>query len=175
MENSETTRPIWPVRLWRRRVREPVMRELSLGISPERVALASILGLVSSTWPQIGTNPIMALVLSWGFRCNKAITSGVSLVFTPLQYALMIPFLRLGETLLGLDHFETTVAEIIYIVATDPIGSFKILGMPLVHAIVGWSSAWLVVGPAGFVPTRLVMRTLSGRIRNNGEPLTPGD
>lgn len=137
------------------------MRELNLGISPSRVALASILGMVSATWPQIGTNPIMALLLSWVFRCNKAITSGISFVFTPLQYALMIPFLRLGETLLGLEHFETTVPDIIYIVVTDPIGSFAVLGMPLVHAIVGWSSAWLVIGPLFFLPTRWLMRTVS--------------
>ncbi|MDC0336027.1 DUF2062 domain-containing protein [Pseudodesulfovibrio sp.] len=139
------------------------MRELTLGISPSRVALASILGMVSATWPQIGTNPIMALLLSWLFRCNKAITSGISLVFTPLQYALMIPFLRLGETLLGLEHFETTVPEIVYIVVTDPIGSFKVLGMPLVHAIVGWSSAWLVIGPLIFPPTRWLMRRISNK------------
>lgn len=158
MESISKKRPIWPVRLWQNRVREPVMRELTLGISPGRVALASILGMVSATWPQIGTNPIMALLLSWAFRCNKAITSGISLVFTPLQYALMIPFLRLGETLLGLEHFETTVPDIIYIVVTDPIGSFAVLGMPLVHAIVGWSSAWLVIGPLVFLPTRWLMR-----------------
>lgn len=160
MESSPQKRPAWPVRVWQNRVRKPVMRELTRGISPGRVALASILGMISATWPQIGTNPIMALLLSWVFRCNKAITSGISLVFTPLQYALMIPFLRLGETLLGVEHFETTVPDIIYIVVTDPIGSFAILGMPLVHAIVGWISAWLVLGPLSFFPTRWLMRTM---------------
>jgi len=163
MDTSPEKRPIWPVRLWRNRVREPVMRELTRGVSPERVALASILGLVSATWPQIGTNPIMALLLSWTFRCNKAIASGISLVFTPLQYVLMIPFLRLGETLLGLEHFQTSVPEIIYIVVTDPIGSFKVLGMPLVHAILGWSSTWLLIGPAIFLPTRWLMNAISDK------------
>ena len=161
METTTTKRPSWPVRLWQNRVRGPVMRELTLGISPGRVALASILGLVSATWPQIGTNPLMALLLSWTFRCNKAITSGVSLVFTPLQYALMIPFLRLGETLLGVEHFETSVPDIIYIVFTDPIGSFAVLGMPLVHAIVGWAAAWLVVVPGVFFPARRLMRKVA--------------
>lgn len=160
----KTKRSIWPIRLWRNRVREPVLRELKLGVSPERVALAVIVGLVSSTWPQIGTNPIMALILSWSFKCNKAITSGVSLVFTPFQYALMIPFLRLGETILGVQHFETTVPEIIKIVFTDPIGSFGILGIPLLHAILGWIVAWALVGPAIFFPTRWLMRRVSNRV-----------
>lgn len=140
------------------------MRELKLGVSPERVALAAILGLVSSTWPQIGTNPIMALILSGFFKCNKAITSGVSLVFTPFQYALMIPFLRIGETILGVEHFETTVPEIITIVFTDPIGSFAVLGLPLLHAILGWISAWALVGPALFFPTRVIMQRISNRL-----------
>ena len=144
------------------------MRELKLGVSPEFVALAVIVGLVSSTWPQIGTNPIMALILSWSFKCNKAITSGVSLVFTPFQYALMIPFLRLGETILGVEHFETTVPDIIKIVFTDPIGSFSILGIPLLHAILGWISAWALVGPALFFPTRWLMRRVSNRVSRPG-------
>ncbi|GAB7023177.1 DUF2062 domain-containing protein [Salidesulfovibrio brasiliensis] len=165
MENSGSKEAIWPVRLWRRRVRGPVLRELRRGVSAERVALAVIVGFVSATWPQIGTNPIMAILLSWLFRCNKAITSGISLVFTPFQYMLMIPFLRLGETILGVEHFETSVPEIVTIVLTDPIGSFEVLGMPLVHAIVGWISAWAVVGPLVFYPVRWAMRRIAARRR----------
>ncbi len=143
------------------------MRELTVGVSPERVALASVLGLVSATWPQIGTNPIMALLVSWAFRCNKAVTSGISLVFTPLQYVMMIPFLRIGEAMLGLEPFKTSVPEIITIVVTDPIGSFGILGMPLLHAILGWSSTWLIVGPILFVPMKWLMRRLSMGLTGN--------
>lgn|GEM_PF-3445172 len=153
----------WPVRLWRRRVREPVMRELRRGTSPAMVALACIMGFVSATWPQIGTNPLMALLLSWLFRCNKAVTSGISLVFTPLQYMLMIPFLRLGETILGVEHFETSVPEIIRIVVTDPIGSFEVLGIPLLHAILGWICTWAVLGPAIFQPVRIIIRRIERR------------
>lgn len=163
MSSSHRSRRSWPVRLWQRRVRGPVLAELTRGTSPERVALASVLGLISASWPQIGTNPIMALLLSWAFHCNKAVTSGISLVFTPLQYALMIPYLRVGETMLGVAHFETSVPEIITIVVTDPIGSFKVLGIPLVHAILGWSSTWLVIGPVLFFPLRTVMRRISGK------------
>jgi len=162
--STETKRPIWPVRLWQNRVRGPIMRELTLGVSPERVALATVLGLVSSTWPQIGTNPIMAIILSWSFRCNKAVTSGVSLVFTPFQYALMIPFLRLGEIILGVDHFKTSVPEIIKIVFTDPIGSFAVLGIPLLHAILGWIATWVLIGPALFFPTRWLLQRISNQI-----------
>ena len=161
MHADSKPRPVWPVRLWRNRVREPVFKELKRGATPEKVSLAVVLGFVSATWPQIGTNPIMAILVSWGFRCNKAITSGVSLVFTPLQYMLMIPYLRVGETLLGIEHFETSVPEIVRIVVTDPIGSFEVLGMPLVHAILGWSTSWLLVGPLLFLPTRRLMQRLS--------------
>ena len=167
MSETEEKRPVWPVRLWRKRVRTPVLRELRRGATPEKVALAAVLGFVSATWPQIGTNPIMAILLSWGFRCNKAITSGISLVFTPLQYMLMIPYLRVGETLLGVEHFETTVPEIVRIVVTDPIGSFEVLGMPLVHAILGWSSTWLLIGPLLFLPLRRLMLRLSPHVGAN--------
>lgn len=169
MDNSVEKPPSWPVRLWRRRVREPVLRELRLGVTPDRVALAAILGMVSATWPQIATNPIMALLLAWIFRCNKAVTGGISLVFTPLQYVFMIPFLRIGETILGVDHFQTSVPEILTIVVTDPIGSFRILGIPLLHAILGWAAVWGILGPFAFYPVRMLMRGVSARRKKDTE------
>lgn len=157
MPTSTSQRTSWPVRFWHRKVRKPVIQELTRGTSVPKVTLACILGLVSATWPQIGTNPIMALILSWIFRCNKAITSGISLVFTPFQYVLMIPFLRVGEALLGLPHFKTTVPEIITIVVTDPIGSFAVLGLPLLHAILGWIVTWSVAAPVFYLPIRYLL------------------
>lgn len=172
MPSPEPKRPSWPVRFWRRKVREPVMRELTLGTSLPKVALACMLGLVSASWPQIATNPLMALLLSWLFRCNRAITSGISFVFNPLQYLLMIPFLRFGETLLGLPHFETSVPEIITIVVTDPIGSFSILGIPLLHAILGWIVAWLIVGPVCYVLIKHLVKRMK---RNKKLSITNSD
>lgn len=160
MPSPEPHRPSWPVRFWHRKVREPVMRELTQGTSLPKVTLACILGLVSASWPQIATNPLMALLLAWLFRCNKAITSGISIVFNLLQYLLMIPFLRLGESLLGLPHFKTSVPEIITIVVTDPIGSFAILGIPLLHAILGWIVAWIVVGPACYFLIKYLLKRM---------------
>jgi uncharacterized protein (DUF2062 family) len=167
MPSPKTNRSSWPVRFWHRKVREPVMRELTHGTSLPKVTLACILGLVSASWPQIATNPLMALLLAWIFRCNKAITSGISIVFNLLQYILMIPFLRFGETLLGLPHFKTSVPEIITIVITDPIGSFAILGMPLLHAILGWIVAWLIVGPACYFLTKHILKRM---MQKNASP-----
>jgi uncharacterized protein (DUF2062 family) len=161
MSKNDNQRPVWAVRFWRKKVRGPVLQELQRGISPAFVAFAVVLGLASATWPQIGTNPFMALLLAWATGANRLIVSGVSLVFTPLQYMFMIPFLRFGESLLGLPHFQTTVPEIVTIVVTDPIGSFSILGLPLLHAILGWVVAWVVIGPMLFVPCRRLMHTLA--------------
>lgn len=165
MSSFHSTKPSWPVRFWRRRVRDPILRELSIGTTMPKVTMACILGLISASWPQIGTNPIMAILLSWITRCNKAIVSGVSIVFSPLQYLLMIPFLRLGETLLGVPHFETSVPEILTIVFTDPIGSFAILGIPLLHAILGWMFAWLFVAPACYYPVTVLLQKMRQKNR----------
>ena len=83
---------------------------------------------------------------------------------------MMIPFLRFGETLLGLPHFETSVPEIITIVVTDPIGSFSILGIPLLHAILGWIVAWLIVGPACYVLIKLILK----RMKQDKIPFSSG-
>lgn len=85
---------------------------------------------------------------------------------SPLQYLLMIPFLRLGETLLGLPHFETSVPEIVKIVFTDPIGSFEVLGWPLVHAILGWICGSLLVYFPLFWSVRRSVSKLAQALQN---------
>jgi uncharacterized protein (DUF2062 family) len=123
---------------WTRRVAGPIRTQLAAGIPVRRVAWSATLGLIAAAWPQIGTNVVMAWILARLFRCSTVLAGGVSFLASPLQYLLMIPHLRLGEKMLGVEPFQTTVPDILRIVLTDPVGSFRILGVPLVHAIVGW-------------------------------------
>lgn len=148
-------RSSWPSRFVERHVLTPVREEFASGASDHRVALAASLGLIGAVWPQIGTNWLMAMLLAWICGMNRGLSLGVSYVLEPLQFVFMLPNLRLGETLLGVEHFQTSVPEIIRIVYTDPIGSFEVLGIPLLHAILGWLLIGPVVGAAGYPLFRL--------------------
>ena len=143
-----------------RRIRDPILTQLRGGIPVATVSRAVVLGIISAGWPQIGTNTIMAWILARIFGCSRVVAGGVSLVASPLQYMLMIPLLRLGEWLLGLPHFRITLGEILTIVVTDPLGSFKVLGLPLLYAIVGW----VVVSICVYVPLYWMIRGVVRRM-----------
>ena len=159
---------VWMQQSWNNRVRDPVVEQIQRGVPTERVARAVTLGMISAAWPQIGTNPIMAWVLARVFRCGSVIAMGVSLVGSPLQYVFMIPLLRLGEWLLGVEPFRITLAEILVIVFTDPIGSFKVLGLPLVHAIVGWTVLGLLCYYPFFRLVHHLVRITAERLKLSG-------
>lgn len=155
----------WLLGLWRHRVTRP-LREAATR-SPRRAALALTLGTFAAVWPQIGTPPLVGWLLAWLLgrfgvlrQQERALVCGVSLVFAPLQYLFMLPFLRVGEWLAGAEPFQTSVPDIIAVVAADPVGSFAVLGAPLLHAILGWLTAG-GLGAAGLYP--LFLR-LSGKM-----------
>lgn len=152
--------------IWDVKVAHPVRQQLQEGIPVSRVSRALSLGIIAAAWPQIATNVFMAWFLAKLFRCSSIVAGGISFVASPLQYLLMIPFLRLGETLLGLPHFETSVPEIVKIVFTDPIGSFEVLGWPLVHAILGWICGSLLVYFPLFWSVRRSVSKLAQALRN---------
>ena len=153
---------------WNDRVRDPVVEQIQRGVPTKRVARAATLGIVSAAWPQIGTNPIMAWILARVFRCGSVVAMGVSLIGSPLQYVFMIPLLRLGEWLLGVEPFRITLAEILVIVFTDPIGSFKVLGLPLLHAVVGWSVLGLLSYYPLFCLVHHLVRITAERLKRSG-------
>ncbi len=147
-----------------RRIRDPILTQLHGGIPVTTVSRAVVLGIISAGWPQIGTNTIMAWILARIFGCSRVVAGGVSLVASPLQYMLMIPLLRLGEWLLRLPPFKITLGEILSIVVTDPLGSFKILGLPLLHAVVGWVAVSICVyGPLYWMVRGMVRRMAGSR------------
>ncbi len=161
--------PVFFRRLYRRRVAEPFKEQIRRGVSRRCMAHSMSMGVVAAVYPQLGFTTIMALFLSFVFRLNYATAVAVKWLLSPLQFVFMIPFLRLGETLLGVEHFHTSIAEILRIVTTDPLGSFVVLGMPLVHAILGWILTCLVLYPVvymvnGFIYDRVARTVRAGNL-----------
>ncbi len=155
-------------RLYRQRVAEPFKEQIRRGVSRRCMAHSMSMGVVAAVYPQLGFTTIMALFLSFVFRLNYAATVAVKWLLAPLQFVFMIPFLRLGETILGLEHFHTSVKEILRIVTTDPIGSFVVLGMPLLHAILGWIVTCILLYPVvyivnGYIYDRVALTVRAGK------------
>lgn len=71
------------------------------GLSGDSIAIILAVGLVLGTFPVYGCPTVFCLLAALALRLNAPALQLVNQLFSPLQLALLIPFARLGERILG--------------------------------------------------------------------------
>jgi uncharacterized protein (DUF2062 family) len=71
------------------------------GLSGDSIAIILAVGLVLGTFPVYGCPTVFCLLAALAFRLNAPALQLVNQLFSPLQLALLVPFARLGERILG--------------------------------------------------------------------------
>jgi uncharacterized protein (DUF2062 family) len=84
-----------------RKVRDPLLVELKQGITAKDLALACAVSLAIAVNPFIGTTTILCLLAGKIFRLNHVVMQIINYFSYPLQIALIIPWIRLGEKMTG--------------------------------------------------------------------------
>ena len=133
----------------RRRVRDPLVAELRQGATPEAVSAAVMVSLAIAINPFIGTTTLGCLVAGRLFRLNHVVMQIINHSAFPLQVLLIVPFVRLGETLSGARHFALTPEAIIGEFnrsVPDFLEKFWLAGL---HGLIGWAvtvplACWLL-------------------------------
>ena len=141
----------------RRRVVDPILNLLRQGLSPRDLALCLALGAGVGMFPVLGVStPALTLIALWQ-RLNLAVIQLVSWLVGPLQLALIIPFMRFGEWVLGSEPQPMTIEAGMEIISQGVFQAIVTLWDAIVHASVGW----ILIGPAAiFVLYRLLIQVL---------------
>ena len=126
-----------------RRLVDPLLALLRQGISPNRLALCVAIGVVVGNIPIFGTSTILCTVIALTFRLNLPAMQLAQAAMAPSQLLLIIPFVRLGEALLGADHQPLAVPADLALVAHG--AGHAVIG--LWDAVVHAGFAWLLVAP----------------------------
>ena len=80
-----------------RRILTPILDLLRQGITPEKIALSIALGITLGVTPVLGSTSILCFLAAVVFRLNVPAIQLVNYFVYPLQFALLIPFIRMGE------------------------------------------------------------------------------
>jgi uncharacterized protein (DUF2062 family) len=125
------------------RIVAPILELLRQGVTPEKIALSLAFGLGLGIIPILGVSTILCTGVALALRLNLPAIQLVNYLASPVQLALIIPFVRLGEHLLGSPPQPLTLEA-----------GFELLGSGVLHAIVTlWDAivhaalAWLFIGP----------------------------
>lgn len=157
--------------LLKARIVDPIVQQLTQGLSPERVAMTIAVGLCLAIIPVIGVTTILCFLAAWTLRLNQPIIQLINWTSAALQLLLIIPFIRLGEAIFGAPRMARSLEELVAMAKSDPVLAMAMLGETLGHAVV----AWLIVSPfliaAVYFGSRPVLRRLARRV----VPARPGD
>jgi uncharacterized protein (DUF2062 family) len=150
--------------LWKTRVVDPIVVQLTQGLSPEKIALTVAVGLTIAVNPIIGTTTILCFVAAWALRLNQPIIQTINWSSYALQLLLIFPFIRLGEKIFGTPPEMRSLQELVALAKADTPGTIRTLGATFGHAAV----AWVLVAPfltaAIYFGTRPVFRALARRV-----------
>lgn len=141
----------------RRRVRDPLVAEIRQGASPEGMATSIAVGAAVGILPFLGTTTLLCALAGRLFRLNHVGLQVTNYLLYPAQIALIVPFVRLGEALLGAEPMPIDPASVVAEFSASPSAFLAKFGMAGVHAFLAWA---LVVPAAALVLRRLLLPSL---------------
>jgi uncharacterized protein (DUF2062 family) len=117
---------------------EPLLALLRQGVAPRSLALATALGAGIGIFPVLGVSTVALTALALPLRLNLPAIQLVNYLVSPLQLLLIIPFLRVGESLLRAPRLPMTLDQGLSLLNQGLLPAIKLLSGAIVHAAVGW-------------------------------------
>src|SRR4051812_27256206 len=146
-------------RFLRRRLVDPVIDLLRQGVTPQKLALSLAFGLGIGIFPVLGVSTVLCTVVAIALRLNLPAIQLVNYLASPLQLALIIPFVRVGERLLGLKEQPLSIKEGFRIMAEGVLHAIVTLWDAILHAALGW----IVIGPVLIYALYRMLRPILAR------------
>jgi uncharacterized protein (DUF2062 family) len=108
------------IRGWRnRRIILPIRKALKNGLSVERLSVSLALGITVGLIPLYGFTTLIVGLIALSLRLNFVAMQAAHYIVYPIQIALLIPFLKLGDFFINKSAFTFTVHQYIHYFKTD--------------------------------------------------------
>ena len=128
---------------WRERIAALVVAQLVQGVTPEKVALSIALGISLGVFPVLGTTTALCAIAAIRLKLNQPIIQLVNWLVYPLQLALLLIFVRIGEWITHAPPVLFSIPELIQTFHESPVKFLQEFGASLVQGLV----AWLFIAP----------------------------
>jgi uncharacterized protein (DUF2062 family) len=96
---------------------------LSQGMTPQKIAWTLALGLSLGVFPVLGSTTLLCALAAFVFKLNLPLIQLVNYLVYPLQFLLLLPFLRLGARLFGAGSVPWTLSQMVQMIHRDPGGA----------------------------------------------------
>ncbi|CAH8272805.1 unnamed protein product [Arabidopsis lyrata] len=135
-----------------KKITDPLLQILRRGTEPKQLAFSAALGITLGIFPICGV-PVFLCGVAFallGSACHAPTVMLANIIATPVELALVVPFLRLGEKVTGGPHFPLT-SDALKKVFTGQASQEVFLSIG--NALLGW----LVATPFFFITLYVVL------------------
>lgn len=154
--------PTTPARtFWQRRVRDPIVAQLTQGITPEKIALTVAVGSCVSLFPILGTTTLLCILVAFLLRLNQPITQLINQALWLVHVPVIFGCVKLGEFILGATHVHFSLRHMQELFWKSPAAFFQEFGATAFHAIVGWAVVAPIYMTTVYFITLPIMRTVT--------------
>jgi uncharacterized protein (DUF2062 family) len=152
-----------PRTFWQRRVIDPIIAQLTQGITPEKMALTLAVGSACAVFPILGTTTILCLVVGIIMRLNQVAIQIVNLLCWPLHFALIFVYLRIGAWIFRIPRVHVTIRQLNDQFWEHPTETLERFKQAAFHAIVAWAIFAAVWSTLIYCLTLPVLREIARR------------
>lgn len=149
---------------WQRRLLDPLIQQLTQGVSPEKIAFTIALGSALGLFPLLGTATPLCALAGILFGLNQPIIQGINALCTPIYFPLLVAFVRLGDLLTRTGTASLRIPYMMSLFSRNPGEFFREFGVTALHAALGWAAVAPFWIPAVYFVTRSLLRTAARTI-----------
>lgn len=131
--------PPAPRNFWQRRVRDPIVAQLTQGMTPEKISETLAIGSCIALFPIIGVTTLLCFLVAIVLRLNQPIIQLINQALWPVHISAIYLCVRLGETLFGAPHLRFSIQYMNSLFWDDRAMFLHRFGMTALYAIVAWA------------------------------------
>lgn len=122
------------------RVLIPVSNIRKQGFSSETLALSVSIGIIGGAFPVLGFASYVCLLLTLAFKQNIIIVQVVNWLAYPLQILLLIPFMKLGNSIFAGGDLTITMHQVVVAFQSGLMNGIREVGMFSLYGVIAWAA-----------------------------------
>jgi len=149
---------------WRRWVLNTIVKQLTQGTSPAKIAQAIAYGVTIGIFPIIGSTTLLSILIGIPLKLNQPILQVFKSLAAPLQWTLVLGFYRLGEILFNAPHVSLSIPKMMERFFAEPGPFFRDYGMTALYGIAVWCLIAPLLLAAIYFTSRPLIQTLAKQV-----------
>jgi len=139
----QTNQPSRLKKFWQERVVALIAAQFTQGFTPQKISLTVTLGLTLGVFPIFGATTTLCALAGLWLKLNQPVIQLVNYLASPLQLALILVFVRIGEWIMRAPRVSFSIPELFRKFDESPANFFREFGLTGLHGII----AWFVIAP----------------------------